>query len=85
MTRKIITLSIIMAILSLSATCALASGSFTKSFKLSVILPASVNMAPRTTDDATRSVSRTDPREVTEKIIVTANNQTVLLRTTVAK
>ncbi|MCK5178867.1 MAG: hypothetical protein KAR32_04995 [Candidatus Omnitrophica bacterium] len=85
MTKKMITLSLMTAILALSATCAFAAGSFSKSFKLSVTLPASVGIAPGNTVDETQFISKTAHREVTERIVVTADHQRILLRTTVVK
>ena len=85
MTAKIITLVIMTAVLGLHAPCAFAARSLSKSFKLSVTLPASVRMAPENTADKTRLISKTGPREVTEKTVITADHQKILLRTTVVK
>ena len=85
MTRKIITLLIVASILGLNATCAFAGKNLSRSFKLSVNLPASVNMAPANTADETTFASKTGLREVTEKTVIVAGNQKILLRTTVIK
>ena len=85
MTKNIITLIIITAILGLSTTSAFASRSLSKSFKLSVTLPASVQMAPENTVDVTKFISKTDPQQVTEKTVITADHQKILLQTTVVK
>ena len=85
MTKKIITLAVMTAILGLNATSAFASRNLSKSFKLSVTLPASVQMAPENTVDETKFISKTGPLQVTEKTVITADNQKILLRTTVVK
>ena len=73
------------AILTFVLTPALAAQSMTKVYKISVTLPASIELSANNISEKTPTAPEIGSGQTTEKMVITANNQKILLRTTVAK
>lgn len=84
MVKKFSTVLIVMVLSGLGATPASAARSLTKSFKLSVTLPAAVGLPEKDALLETTTASETTPPQTTEETVVIRNNEKIILRTTVA-
>ena len=70
---------------SLCVTPALAARTMEKSYKITVTMPASVEMAGHKTDEEVRAAPKAGWWQTTEKMVTAGRGQMVLLRTTVVQ
>ena len=82
MIRKLLILSLL---LSLCATPVLAASSATKVYKISVTLPAFVDMSEKSASEEITPTPALSRGETTEKIVLASGRQRILLKTTVVK
>ncbi|MCK5014951.1 MAG: hypothetical protein KAS66_14155 [Candidatus Omnitrophica bacterium] len=82
MTRNILVSALLLTV---CATPALAARSVTKAYKISVSLPAAVEMPDKSAAEKNHAAPKIRVGQTTEKMVIASQNQKILLRTTVVR
>ena len=87
MIKKTTPVLMLIALLGLNALPVHAARSHSKSYKVSVTLPSSVNIPVQSRDsqDKEETISTASSRQTSEEMIIVRNTETILLRTIVAQ